>query len=252
MSIRDEHGNGMQAFDLNPAPPFDPSLLATPQYQDQDLEAGGEEEAVDPVEEARRWRERAEQLEAESNADRQRREELEAERERREAIEAERARQEWERAEKQARAHAETLPFKEGLDYLDNFRRSREAQLYQWGQGLYSEKQIAEFQRQAEKIVRDEGLSESEVDALVQAAKASGDARTMKAEAKRIKERTEASTREVRELREKLERMEAERNRERLAASPVNRVGQGGGRAANGKKVAPGTREHLRELLGNV
>lgn len=239
-----------QPFNLEQEPPFDPSLIAAPYQEPEAPDDEGGEAPVDPAEEARRWRERAEALEAEAKSEAERREALEAEQVRREAAEAEQRARAWQKAEQDAINHAKTLPHAEAIEYLDRFRREREGYLYQWGQELFTRQQQAQMREQAKKVAKDEGLGEEEVDFLVRAAAAAGDPRAMKDEAKRLKARSEASMSEIRELRAKLERMEAEQNRARLASSPATRVGQGVTRAATKSNVEPGSTDHFRELLG--
>lgn len=234
-------------------PPFDPSLIAAPVYQDDQEEiVESSEEQVDPAEEARQWRERYEALEAASKSETERREALEAEQYRREQQESQARFQQWQKAEQDALAHARTLSRDEAVDYMDRFRRERESALYQWGDGVFNQLQDQRTRAQAEKIAKDEGIAPEEIDTLLRAAAAAKDPRVMKDEAKRIKARSDASNAEVRELRAQIEQMRAEQNRARLASSQVGRVGQGTSRPAAQSQVTPGSVDHFRQLLGDL
>ncbi len=242
---------GQEAFGyLEQQPPFDPSLIAQPvQYEEVDAPAADEQ--PDPAEELERYKARVAQLESETVAERQAREQLEQAQEERQAREAQARFQQWQGSETQAVEHAKTLAHGDAITYMRSFYAQREQALLGWGQETANEAQVLKWQREAEKVARAEGLADGDVEALVTAARTAGSAKAIKAEAGRIKASKEASNREIRELREKLERMEAEQNRSRLANSPVARVGQGGSRSAPAN-VQAGSIDHLNMLLGDM
>ena len=155
--------------------------------------------------------------------------------------------QQWTQAEGQAKNHARTLPYDEAIEYMDQFRAAREKALMDWGTANFQNLQQAQLTRQAEKLVRDNGLSDADTEALVRAAMVSGDPNAMTAEANRIKTLTGTKDQEISALKARLERLEKQGRQQQR--TPLNRVGGQNGRPLP-SDVKPGSTEHLTLILG--
>jgi len=157
--------------------------------------------------------------------------------------------QQWARATAEAKQYAKTLPYEEAIEYMDQFRAQREEALMQWGTDNFNNLQQTQLTRQAERLVREHGLSDADTESLVRAAMASGDPNAMVNEATRIKSYTSTKDQEISALKARLERLEKQGQRQQRVNSGINRVGGQSGRPLP-RDVKPGSTEHLTLLLG--
>lgn len=219
-------------------------------YQD-DLNA--EQADEQPVEDAPPARDyeaeiAAERAKAEAAAQRaEQYERAERERMQREAVTMQ---QQWAQATQQAKQHAQTLPYDEAINYMESFYAQREQALMQWGTDNFNNLQQTQLTRQAEKLVREHGLSDADTESLVRAAMASGDPNAMVNEATRIKSYTSTKDQEISALKARLERLEKQGQQRQRVNSGINRVGGQNGRPLP-RDVKPGSKEHLLSELGD-
>ena len=251
-------GQGNQAeanertFNFEKDTPFDPSLIAPLQGGYEAAHEEGDEQ-TDPVAEAERLRQELAQYQADAAQAKSRADELEQLQARRDAEESRKQFEQWQNEYQNALAQAEQMPHKDAVRFLADLMQRREQSLLGWGQTYFNENLTLKWTKQAEKIAKDEGLSESDVEDLLKAATLAGDPKAMKEEAKRIKSRSEQTNSEFLKMKEEFERMKAELNRDRLASSPVNRVGgSSGNRGSAPSNVVQGSRAHLEQLLQGV
>lgn len=235
---------------LQPERPFDDDLIANPVTEDggESEQAGEQESEESPEDRYKRLEAERDQLRSEAEAERKRREEYETAEQQRTAQAVKQQQEAWERARQEALAHAETLPHRDAIRFMAEFNQQREAALFQWGTQLFQQIETERLNKQAAKIAADHGLPAEEVEALVRAAQISGNPAAMQDEAKRLKARESKSEERVRALQEEINRIKADSARQKLANSPVNRVGSGNRTAP--KTYKPGSREQLADLLG--
>lgn len=190
----------------------------------------------------------AERAKAEAAAQRaEQYERAERERMQREAVTMQ---QQWAQATQQAKQHAQTLPYDEAINYMESFYAAREQALMQWGTDNFNTLQQTQLTRQAEKLVREHGLSDADTESLVRAAMASGDPNAMVNEATRLKTTNTSKDQEISALKARLERLEKQGQRQQRVNSGINRVGGQTGRPLP-RDVKPGSKEHLRVELGD-
>jgi len=167
---------------------------------------------------------------------------------RRQQYEAQTLQQQWNQAQAEAKTYAKTLPYEEAIEYMDAFRQQREQALTQWGTDNFNRLQQTQITQQAEKIAKQNGLSEEDTQSLVRAAMTTGDPQAMQVEATRLKNVYGTKDQEIAALRTRLERLEKQGRQQQR--SPLNRVGGSHGRPLP-RDVKPGSADHLRAELGD-